>query len=124
MELTEPGLRVKNAEKMQQSKRASGEEMRPAVSVIMPVYNGEKYIAQAVQSVYAQNIPLELIVIDDGSVDGTREALIPWENRPDFVYIKMSAISVLPVPVTVVCLLRKADMWHFWMRMTGGKRES
>lgn len=66
MELTEPGLRVKNAEKMQQSKRASGEEMRPAVSVIMPVYNGEKYIAQAVQSVYAQNIPLELIVIDDG----------------------------------------------------------
>ena len=88
MELTEPGLRVKNAEKMQQSKRASGEEMRPAVSVIMPVYNGEKYIAQAVQSVYAQNIPLELIVIDDGSVDGTREALIPWENRPDFVYIK------------------------------------
>ena len=65
MELTEPGLRVKNAEKMQQSKRASGEEIRPAVSVIMPVYNGEKYIAQAVQSVYAQNIPLELIVIDD-----------------------------------------------------------
>ena len=43
MELTEPGLRVKNAEKMQQSKRASGEEIRPAVSVIMPVYNGEKY---------------------------------------------------------------------------------
>ena len=33
MELTEPGLRVKNAEKTQQSKRASGEEIRPAVSV-------------------------------------------------------------------------------------------
>ena len=77
MELTEPGLRVKNAEKTQ---RTSGEEMRPVVSVIMPVYNGEKYIAQAVQSVYAQNIPLELIVIDDGSVDGTREVLIPWER--------------------------------------------
>ena len=88
MELTEPGLRVKNAEKTQQSKRASGEEIRPAVSVIMPVYNGEKYIARAVQSVYAQDVPLELIVIDDGSVDGTREVLIPWENRPDFVYIK------------------------------------
>lgn len=36
----------------------------------------------------------------------------------------MSEISVLPAPVTVVCLLRKADMWHFWMQMTGGKRES
>ena len=60
----------------------------PQISVIMPVYNGEKYIARAVQSVYAQDVPLELIIIDDGSVDGTREVLIPWENRPDFVYIK------------------------------------
>ena len=72
-----------------QNTNTKGEAGRtPQISVIMPVYNGEKYIAQAVQSVYAQNIPLELIVIDDGSVDGTREALIPWENRPDFVYIK------------------------------------
>ena len=60
----------------------------PLVSVIMPVYNGEKYITQAVQSVYAQNVPLELIVIDDGSTDGTRSALRPWENRPDFLYVK------------------------------------
>ena len=88
MEFTEPGLRVKNAEKMQQSKRASGEEMRPAVSVIMPVYNGEKYIAQAVQSVYAQNIPLELIVIDDGSVDGTWEALITLGKQTGFYLYK------------------------------------
>ena len=68
------------------TKREAGQT--PQISVIMPVYNGEKYIAQAVQSVYAQDVPLELIVIDDGSVDGTREVLIPWENRPDFVYIK------------------------------------
>ena len=64
------------------------ESPSPLVSVIMPVYNGEKYIAQAVQSVYAQDLPLELIVIDDGSTDGTRSALRPWENRPDFLYVK------------------------------------
>lgn len=58
------------------------------VSVIMPVYNGAKYIAQAVQSVYSQNVPLELIVIDDGSTDGTKEALSPWETHPDFIYVK------------------------------------
>ena len=68
------------------TKREAGQT--PQISVIMPVYNGEKYIARAVQSVYAQDVPLELIVIDDGSVDGTREVLIPWEKRPDFVYIK------------------------------------
>ena len=64
------------------------ESPSPLVSVIMPVYNGEKYIIQAVQSVYAQNVPLELIVIDDGSTDGTRVALSPWENRPNFHYVK------------------------------------
>ena len=32
---------------------------RPLVSVIMPVYNGEKYIKRAVESVYEQGISLE-----------------------------------------------------------------
>lgn len=49
---------------------------RPLVSVIMPVYNGEKYIKRAVESVYEQGISLELLVIDDGSTDGTEEVLV------------------------------------------------
>lgn len=42
------------------------------ISIIMPVYNGEKYLAQAIASVLAQSYPhWELLVVDDGSVDGT-----------------------------------------------------
>lgn len=42
------------------------------VSVIMPVYNGQKYILQAVQSVLEQEYKnIELIVVDDGSTDST-----------------------------------------------------
>ena len=37
----------------------------------MPVYNGEKYIRKAVESVYEQGVSLELLVIDDGSTDHT-----------------------------------------------------
>lgn len=43
------------------------------VSVIMPAYNAEKYIAQAIESVLYQNVSLELLVIDDCSKDHTVE---------------------------------------------------
>lgn len=42
------------------------------VSIIMPVYNGEQYLRQAIDSALAQNYPLwELVVVDDGSSDST-----------------------------------------------------
>lgn len=57
----------------------------PAVSVIMPVRNGERWLAEACRSVLAQTLAeIELIVIDDGSDDGTPgivEALAAGDAR-------------------------------------------
>lgn len=42
------------------------------ISVIIPVYNGEKFLAEGIRSILAQNdIPIEIIVIDDGSADSS-----------------------------------------------------
>lgn len=51
-------------------------EKMPLVSVVMPAYNKEKYIAKAINSVIDQTIAdWELIVIDDCSTDGTRDVI-------------------------------------------------
>lgn len=48
----------------------------PKVSVVMPVYNGERYLRQAVDSIFGQTLmELELMVVDDGSSDLTPNVL-------------------------------------------------
>jgi glycosyltransferase involved in cell wall biosynthesis len=46
----------------------------PLVSVVMPVYNGEAFLAEALQSVFAQDYtPFEVLVVNDGSADRSGE---------------------------------------------------
>jgi glycosyltransferase involved in cell wall biosynthesis/GT2 family glycosyltransferase len=58
------------------------------VSVIIPVYNGASYVAGAIKSVLSQSFTdHEMIVVDDGSTDKTREILEPWIRSGKIKYI-------------------------------------
>jgi glycosyltransferase involved in cell wall biosynthesis len=59
----------------------------PLISVIIPVYNGEKYLAEAIESVLIQSYcPLELIVVDDGSTDNTAKIAASFGSAVRYNY--------------------------------------
>lgn len=64
-------------------KSSASEQMEwPLISIIMPVYNGEKFIQEAIDSVFAQTVnDFELIVVDDGSTDATLAILEAYGDR-------------------------------------------
>ncbi len=55
----------------------------PLVSVCMPAYNSEKYIDEAINSILRQTYPnIELVIVNDGSVDSTAAVLKKYEGIP------------------------------------------
>jgi len=64
---------------------------QPTISVIIPVYNGERFLAEAIQSVLDQTLrPDEIIVVDDGSTDETGQ-------------IVAGLVKNAPVPIRYIC---------------------
>jgi CDP-glycerol glycerophosphotransferase len=57
-------------------------EDRPIVSIFLPVYNGEAYLAQTLDALMAQTYSMfEVVIVDDGSTDGTRSIADEYARR-------------------------------------------
>ena len=57
-------------------------DSKPLISVIMPVYNGEKYLREAIDSVLAQTYTnFELLLINDGSTDNSEEIILSYKDN-------------------------------------------
>lgn len=64
------------------------------ISVIIPTYNREKYITCAIDSVLGQSYKnYEIIVVDDGSVDNTKNALDQYSDKIRYIYQNNKGVS-------------------------------
>lgn len=64
-------------------------EKDPLISVIIPIYNAEKYIEECIESVLQQSyINIEIILIDDGSVDRSGEICDYYQNKYENIIVQ------------------------------------
>ncbi|MDD9324608.1 glycosyltransferase family A protein, partial [Pediococcus acidilactici] len=64
--------------------------MKPLFSLVIPVYNAEKYLDRLFQSINKQSYKnYEVLIIDDGSTDNTKEICLDMTNKSSrFSYIR------------------------------------
>ena len=77
------------------------------VSVILSVWNGERYVSQAVQSILSQTFQdFELVIVNDGSEDGTEEVLRPYLSLDQVVYRRQANAGVAAASNAGIALAR------------------
>jgi glycosyltransferase involved in cell wall biosynthesis len=68
------------------------------LSVLIPVYNEERTIEEVVQRVCAVKIPKEIILVDDGSTDGTRDILVRIQSDKNHANDSLNELKIFFQP--------------------------
>ena len=91
----------------------------PRVSIIIPVYNGDRFIIEAINSVLRQTYQdYEMIVVDDGSTDRTRQVLEPYRDKIRYFYQENQGSAVarnLVIQEAQGELIAFLDADDFWL---------
>ena len=112
------------ADEKRQADFGGGGEKWPLVSVIVGVYNKERFVGDCLRSVLAQTYPVwELLVVDDASTDGSlEEAETVLAGISQACILRRGEHSGHPGVVRnpKPCVGQRGNMWHFWMRTIAG----
>src|SRR5271155_1367190 len=83
----------------------------PKISVLIPTYNYGRFLAEAIESVLAQDFhDFELLIVDDGSTDNTAEVVRPFCARDERVHFAVNAVN-----------LGMAQNWNHCLRQARGE---
>jgi glycosyltransferase involved in cell wall biosynthesis len=91
----------------------------PLISCIVPVFNAERYLREALDSILAQGYRhLEIIVADDGSTDGTAAVVAGYDNQVRYLWQPNKGpaaarnLGLGAASGDFVAFLDQDDLWH------------
>jgi glycosyltransferase involved in cell wall biosynthesis len=91
----------------------------PLISCIVPVLNGERYLKETLESILAQDYrPIDILVVDDGSIDGTPDVVRSFGSEVDYVRQANAGQAVARnrgvdmARGEFVAFLDADDLWH------------
>lgn len=87
--------------------------MQPVVSFIVPIYNAEKYLNECIESLLAQSISKEILLIDDGSSDNSLNIALSYAKQHDFITVLHSQNQGAAAARNKGILLAKGKFIHF-----------
>ena len=94
------------------------ESQNPLISIIIPVFNGAKFIHQAIQNIINQNYQaIEILIVDDGSTDDTREVVenlqvdVRYFHQPNSGPASARNRAIRDVSGDFIAFLDVDDLW-------------
>lgn len=94
--------------------------MNPLISVIVPIYNVEKYLARCVDSIVNQTYKnLEIILVDDGSPDRCPQMCDDYAEKDSRIKVIHKKTVDFPMPEMQECLLLQESISALLTAMIG-----
>lgn len=92
---------------------------QPLISCIVPVFNGERYLQEALDSILSQTWrPIEIVLVDDGSTDGTERIARRYPDSVRYVLQEHAGVAAArnlglhSAKGEFVSFLDSDDLWH------------
>jgi len=91
----------------------------PLISCVVPVFNGERYLSETLDSILAQTYrPLEIVVVDDGSTDQTADVIASYSDKVHYFKQANAGVpaarnlGISAAAGAFIAFLDADDLWH------------